>query len=213
MNTQNPFVITISRQVGSGGHSVGGVLAKKLDVRYCDKYLLETLEKKFNLSASSIERLKGEKKGWLAEMFSKVSPLPTLEALGYKTKYAEDFNPGVTTDDIFKAEVEILKGFAQMGSCVIAGRSGFFVFKNHPNRLNVLVTAPLEYRIRRVMSRQGLTEEEAEKLIRELDQARENYIQRYTGSSRFDARNYDLVINTEGHTEEEVADLILKYIG
>ena len=213
MNTQNPFVITISRQVGSGGHTVGGILANKLDVRYCDKYLLETLEKKFNLSASTIERLKGEKKGWLTDIFSKVSPLPTLKALGYNSKYSEDFTREVTTDDIFKAEVEILKGFAQMGSCVIAGRLGFFVFKNHPNRLNVLVTASLENRIRRVMTQEGLSEEEAAKSIAWLDQARENYIQRYTATSRFDARNYDLVVSTDGHSEEEIADLIIKYIG
>ena len=213
MNTQNPFVITLSRQVGSGGHTVGKILAERLDVRYCDKYLLESLEKRFDLSADHIEKLKSEKKGWLAEIFSKVSPLPTLEALGYNSNYSKDFTPEVTTDDIFKAEVEILKSFAQMGSCVVAGRLGFFVFRNHPNKLNMLVTASLENRIQRIMTKQGLPEEEAAKLIEKLDQARENYVQRYTGTSRYDARNYDLVINTDGHSEQEIADLILDYIG
>ena len=213
MNTQNPFVITLSRQVGSGGHTVGKILAERLDVRYCDKYLLESLEKRFDLSADHIEKLKSEKKGWLAEIFSKVSPLPTLEALGYNSNYSKDFTPEVTTDDIFKAEVEILKSFAQMGSCVVAGRLGFFVFRNHPNKLNILVTASLENRIQRIMTKQGLSEEDAAKLIEKLDQARENYVQRYTGTSRYDARNYDLVINTDGHSEQEIADLILDYIG
>lgn len=213
MNTQNPFVITLSRQVGSGGHTVGSILAEKLSVRYCDKYLLESLEKRFDLSANHIEKLKSEKKGWLAEIFSKVSPLPSLEALGYNSSYSKDFTPEVTTDDIFKAEVEILNSFAQIGSCVVAGRSGFFVFRNHPNKLNILVTASLENRIRRVMTKQDLSEGDAAKLIEKLDKARENYIQRYTGTSRYDARNYDLVLNTDGHSEQEIADLILSYIG
>ena len=62
MNTKEPFVITISREVGSGGHTVGSILARKLDARYCDKLLLESLEKQFSLSAAAIEKLKGEKK-------------------------------------------------------------------------------------------------------------------------------------------------------
>ncbi len=61
MNTLEPFVITISREVGSGGHTVGSILAEKLNVRYCDKQLIESLEKEFGLSANAIENLKGQK--------------------------------------------------------------------------------------------------------------------------------------------------------
>ena len=75
MNTQEPFVITISREVGSGGHTVGSILAEKLNVRYCDKQLLSSLMKQFDLSASAIERLKGQKKNWLADFINKVSPM------------------------------------------------------------------------------------------------------------------------------------------
>ena len=70
MNTKEPFVITISREVGSGGHTVGSMLAKKLDIRFCDKQLLESLEKQFDLSAGEIEKLKGKKKNWLADFAS-----------------------------------------------------------------------------------------------------------------------------------------------
>ena len=118
----------------------------------------------------------------------------------------------VTSDDIYQAETEILKELANEGSCVIAGRSGFYVFKDHPNHLNVLIIAPEENRIRRVMEKQGLAEESAKALIENIDQTRENYIRRYTGTSRYDARNYDLVLNADGHKEEELADIILSYI-
>ena len=213
MNLQEPFVITISREIGSGGRTVGRVLAEKLNTRYCDKNLIKALEEKFNLTVSGIEKLKGEKKNWLADLIRFISPLPSAQALGVDPKYTQEFRIDVTTDDIYKAETEIIKELAAEGSCVIAGRSGFFVLKDHPNHLHVFITASFDSRVKRVMAKQQLKEETAEALVKDIDQARENYIQRYTGSSRYDSRNYDLVINADGHTEEQIADLILDYIG
>lgn len=213
MKKQEPFIITVSREVGSGGHTVGSILSKKLNVRYCDKQLLEALEKQFNLTSSGIEKLKGEKKSWLADFLKHVSPMPSARVLGLDPKYTQEFAIDVTTDDIYKAEAEILRGFADLGSCVIAGRSGFFVFKDHPNILNVFITASKAHRIDRIMKKQGLSEESAEALIQGIDEKRENYIRRYAGVSRFDARNYDIVLSADGHTEEQLADIILSYIG
>lgn len=213
MNKQEPFIITLSREVGSGGHTVGSILAKKLNVRYCDKLLLESLEKQFNLTSSGIEKLKGEKKSWLADFLKYVSPIPSARIMGLDPKYTQEFKIDVTTDDIYKAEVEILRGFAEMGSCVIAGRSGFFIFKDHPNTLNVFITASRAHRIDRIMRKQGLSEDSAKALIQGIDQERDNYIRRYAGVSRFDARNYDIVLSADAHTEEQLADIILSYIG
>ena len=213
MNLKEPFVITISREVGSGGHTVGRILAEKLNTRYCDKELVKALEEKFNLTASGIEKLKGEKKNWLADFIQFIAPIPSAKTLGVDPKYTQEFRLDITTDDIYKAEKEILEGMAAEGSCVIAGRSGFHVFRDHPNHLNVFITAPVANRIQRVMKKQDLQEESAAAVIESIDKARENYIQRYAGTSRYDARNYDLVINADGHTEEQLADLILSYIG
>ena len=212
MTTKEPFVITISREVGSGGHTVGKILAEKLGTRYCDKELIESLQKEFGLTVSGIERLKGEKKNWLADFINKVSPMPSARTLGVDTKFTKDFRIDVTTDDIFKAEVQILQGFAEMGSCVIAGRSGFFVLKDHPNKLDVFITASDAHRVQRIMKKQGLSEESARAVIKRIDEARENFTQRYAGVSRYDARNYNLVICADGHNEEQIADLILAYI-
>jgi cytidylate kinase len=62
------------------------------------------------------------------------------------------------------------------------------------------------------LRKSGLTENEARKTIEKIDASRENYIQKFTGTSRYDTRNYDLVINMKGKTEEQVADLIMMYI-
>ena len=212
MNTQEPFVITISREVGSGGHTVGRILAEKLNVRYCDKQLLESLEKQFGLSASRIEDLKGEKKSWFADFFEKVTPMPSASALGIDPEYSREFRVEVTTEDIFKAESEILKDFAKLGPCIVAGRSGFFVLKDCPNKLDVFISASLPYRIERVMRKQNLSREDAESVIEKVDKARENYIQRFAGVSRYDSRNYDLCIKADDHSEEELVDMILAYI-
>lgn len=213
MNLNEPFVITISREIGSGGHTVGKILADKLKTFYFDKYLIEQLTKKFNLTTSAIEKLKGEKKNWLVEMLHSLAPVPSAQALDVDAKFSQEFRINVTPDDIYEAETEILKELADEGSCVIAGRSGFYVLRDHPNHLHVFITASEEYRVQRIMRKQCLKEASARALMKSIDEARENYIKRHTGTSRYDARNYDLVLKADAHSEEELANLILSYIG
>jgi cytidylate kinase len=62
------------------------------------------------------------------------------------------------------------------------------------------------------MERQGKTAEEAEAIIRRVDEMRENYVRRHTSTSRYDARNYDLVLNMDGISSDEAVDIILDYI-
>ena len=214
MNTSEKFVITISREIGSCGHTVGRILSEKLGVRYSDKDLIRGLEKEFNLTRSGIEKLKGEKKNWLSDFLTHYAPVPNAkELLGADSKYTVEFRPDITTADVYEAECEILKGIADEGSCVIAGRSGFFVLKDHPNKVDIFITASRENRIARVMKKQGLDLSQAQVLIDGIDKARDNYVSRFTDRSRYDSRNYDLVINADGHTEKEIADIILTYLG
>ena len=117
------------------------------------------------------------------------------------------------TKEIFQAEKEILKGIAEEESCVIAGRSGFFVFREHPNRLSILIQASMPFRVARVMRKQNITEDEARKIIEKVDEMRENYVKEYTKTSRYDTRNYNLVISADGKTEDEIVDIIMKFIG
>ena len=212
MNLKEPFVITVSREIGSGGHTVGQILADRLNTRYCDRNLVETLEDKFNLSIEEIEKRKGEKKNWLADFFQHITPFPLAKDMGADAQFTQEFRRDVTTDDIYKAETEILLELANEGSCVIAGRSGFYVFRNHPNHLSIFITASDSNRVQRVMRKQNMTEEAATALINDIDRKRENYIRRYTGTSRYDIRNYDLVLNADGHTEEQLVDIILSYL-
>ena len=213
MNKNEKFVVTINRELGSGGRTVGENLAERLGVPYYDKALVKALQEKYHLTVEEIEKLKGQKHDWWADFKRVVTIGGGLKNTSYYQVAMGEEPELLTTEEMFSAEKEILKGMAEDESCVIAGRSGFHIFRNHPNHLSVLILAPMEQRIQRVMSRQGVTRDEAEKAIRKVDQMRENYVQKYTRTSRYDARNYDLVINMAGKTEDEVADIILDYIG
>lgn len=205
MNKNEKFVITINRELGSGGRTVGRKLAEKLDVGFYDKTLIRELTEKFNLTVEEVEKMKGNSRSWWINFVNKISVTPTGQVP------AKLDIP--TTEEMFKVETEILKGIADTASCVVAGRSGFYVFRDEPNSMSILIQASMPFRIERVMRKQNLTEDEARKTIEKVDKMRENYVQKYTKTSRYDTRNYDLVISADGKTEDEIVELIMEYIG
>ena len=214
MDKNQKYVITINRELGSGGRTVGRKLAEKLNVPFYDKALINELKKKFNLNTEQIEKLKSGKSDWWREFINSALYLGQgMNELWYYQRMTGKEGYLVTSSDMFEQDKEILTRVAEEESCIVAGRSGFSVFANHPNHLSILIQAPLEYRIQRIMTKQELTREEAEKIIKKVDEIRENYVKKYSGTSRYDTRNYDLVINMEGKTEDEAVDLILQYIG
>jgi len=214
MNKNQKYVITINRELGSGGRTVGRKLSEKLNVAFYDKALINELKSKFKLDTEQIEKLKGTKSDWWREFINSALYLGQgMNELWYYQRMTGPDAYLVTSNDMFKVEREILENVAAEASCIVAGRSAFSVFANHPNHLSILIQAPLEHRIERIMTKQNLTHEEAEKIIKKVDELRESYVKKYTGTSRYDTRNYDLVINMEGKTEDQAVDLILQYIG
>ena len=214
MNTSDKFVITINRELGSGGKTVAKKLAEKLGVPYYDKTHLQSIEDKEGLNDEEIERLKTKKRTWWPD-FKRIVELDGGFAVSIYDNLPNFAIPEKNdTDEKYRTEQEILKGIVDAESCVVAGRCSNITFKDHPNHLNVWIQSPIECRIDRVMKKKGIaSREEAEKFIREVDQMREDYVKRHTGASRYDTRNYDLVISMEGKTEEDAVDLILKHIG
>ena len=203
MNINNKFIITINRELGSGGRTVGRKLAEKLGVEYFDKAVIKALEERYNLTAEQIEHLKGQETGWWAEFKRKM----TFSEAEY------DLNQtNIETEDVFRAETQILKALAKENSCVIAGRTAFYMFRDHPNHLSILIQASIPCRMARVAREQNMSKEEARLTIDKVDRMRENYVREFTGTSRYDTRNYQLVISADGKTEEQMADLIMQYI-
>ena len=213
MKLNDPFVITISREIGTGGGSVGRKLAEKLNVNYINKQLMQALEEKFNLTSGGIEHLKNKKKNWFTDLFEQVSPSTkaTMKVGGYT--FSRGFQEAITVEDVYNAEKEILNALADEGSCIITGRSAFFVLKDRPNKVDIFITASKERRIERIMTKQNVSREEAVRLIKTIDEGRDNYVKRYTGLSRYDMRNYDLILDMDYLTEDEAVEKIISFIG
>lgn len=209
INKENKFVITVNRELGSGGRTVGRKLAERLGVKYYDKALIEGLTKEYDLTVEEIEDIKAQKKSWWNE-FNNFYHYYVNHNTSTKPMEAETV---LTTGSMMATERRILTALAEKESCVVAGRSGFLVFREQPNHLSIFIQASMENRIERVMRKQQLSREEAVAAIEKVDKGRETFIQKYADTSRYDTRNYDLVINMDGLTEDAAADVIMAYIG
>ncbi len=205
MNKNEKFVITLNRELGSGGRTVGRKLAERLEVKYYDKALIEGLTKEFGLTVDEIEKFKAQKKSWWNEFNNY-----------YKTRNSTtlpmEAETVLTNETMMETEMRILQNLAAHESCVVAGRSGFLVFREWPNHISIFIQAPLEKRIERLRRKKGIDREEAIGIIEKVDKARETFIQKYAKTSRYDTRNYDIVLNTDGLTEDEAVDIIMAYI-
>ena len=113
---------------------------------------------------------------------------------------------------MFETEKRILQELATESSCVVAGRTGFIVFREWPNHLNIFIQASMEHRVQRVMYRQNVSEQEARDIIAKMDASREAYIKKYENTSRYDTRNYQLVISMDDLSEDDAVEIIMDYI-
>ena len=148
MDKNQKFVITINRELGSGGRTVGRKLAEKLNVPYYDKLLIQSLQDKYKLSVEEIEKEKGNKHQWLNYLKNAfVAINQNKDELWYYQMVNGELGDMVTSEDMFKVEQEILKEAAEEQSCIVAGRSGFYVFANHSNHVSIMIQAPMEQRI------------------------------------------------------------------
>ena len=206
MNKNEKFVITINREVGTGGRTVGRKLAEKLGVKYCDKAVIDGLTQKFGLSPERIEEIKAQKKSWWNDINNYYQTLVGSASMPMEAEVKLD------NASMFETEKQILQNLAAHESCVVAGRTGFMVFREWPNHLNVFIQASMAYRIQRVMRRQKVSEQEARDIIAKMDATREAYIKKYEDTSRYDTRNYQLVISMDDLSEDDVAEIILDYI-
>ena len=206
MNKNEKFVITINREVGTGGRTVGRKLAEKLGVKYCDKAVIDGLTQKFGLSPERIEEIKAQKKSWWNDINNYYQTLVGSASMPMEAEVKLD------NASMFETEKQILQNLAAHESCVVAGRTGFMVFCEWPNHLNVFIQASMAYRIQRVMRRQKVSEQEARDIIAKMDATREAYIKKYEDTSRYDTRNYQLVISMDDLSEDDAAEIILDYI-
>ena len=202
MNKKEKFVITINRELGSGGRTVGRKLAEQLGAKYYDKAIVQGLTEKYSLSIEEIEKLKAQEKStWWDELQERCKSLLSAN---------QQEKP--STSAMFETERKILEGLAREESCVVAGRSAFLIFRDYPNRLNVFIQASTEHRIERLIKKRGVSYAAALDILDEVDEGREAYLKRYSDRSRYDTRNYDVVLSMDHMTEDDAVAVIMEFV-
>ena len=188
MNKNEKFVITINRQFGTGGHEIGAGLARRLNVKLIDKQILRAVAERFNLTEREAENLEDKRPSWW-EYFSWF-----YQHVLSRSEYIPAARD-ITSRQLFFAQAAAMRRIAAEESCVIIGRCGFDVFKDHPNKLRIFLHSPLERRLKRIMDKYGGNEEKARIMIEDNDYTRELYTKSFTGKDWYDARNYDLTLD------------------
>jgi len=199
------FVITINREAGSGGKEIAEKLGELLGVKVYGKEILATIREKYNLTEEDVEKIKATKPGWWADFCRFYKQFGTTAAIAY-----ESFE--VDSKQLYQEEEQLLKDLASQESCIIVGRTGFHIFKDNPDAMRLLIIADPECRIKRLMERQNVDEQGAREIMERADKARENYTKSFAGTSRYDARNYDMVINVSGFTTGQVARFLAENV-
>ena len=199
------FVITINREAGSGGKEIAEKLGKLLGVKVYGKEILASIMDKYNLSKEDVEQIKATKRNWWSDFCRFYKQFGTTAAIAY-----ESFE--VDSVQLYQEEEKILKELAEQESCIIVGRTGFHTFKDNPDAMRLLIIANPECRIKRLMERQSVNEQGALEIMERADKARENYTKAFAGTSRYDARNYDMVLNVSGFTTDQVAQFLAENV-
>ena len=191
------MLITIGREHGSGGHDVARLLAKKLDIPCFDK---EIVDEAAEQSPFSKEILDSYDEKRVAAFFMPVSHFGGLDG-GFQLNM-----------QVAAAQFDAVRSLARQNSGIFVGRCADYVLRGKPELLRVFIRAPLARRIQTLMERKHIDEDQAKKLIREVDKDRSSYYRYYTDQIWGEAGNYDLVIDSSRFGVEGTVAVIMSAI-
>ena len=181
-------VITIARQYGSGGRTIGQMLSEELGIPYYDKELL----KKASEDSGIHERLFAG-----ADEKLKNSPLLRITKKVYQGQLIPPESGGFTSmENLFNYQAKVIKELAEEESCIIIGRCADYVLRDYDNVLSVFVHAPEAYCIEQAKAKLSMPDKEIRKYIQKTAKERPEYYKHYTGREWTDARNYDLCLDS-----------------
>ena len=205
MNKEEKFVITISRQFGTGGHEIGAELARRLGVKLLDKQIMNEVASRICAVEDAVEKIEARNPLWRDD-FTQF----------YRNYMASAEYNGLehdqTSRQLFDAQAEAIKKIASMESCVIIGRCGFHIFRDHPNVLKIFVHAEDDCRKRRIATKYDISESDAAAMIVDNDYSRELYTKTFTGTDWTDARNYDVTLNLRKFGVNGAVDFLMQCI-
>ena len=199
------IIINIGRQLGSGGHDIGRMLALDFQARYYDREILNLAAKESGFAPEIFEQ-NDEKKGF----FRSCLHLPYNNGSGGTDFYQNDFSQ----EGLFKFQSDAIRKAALESSCVFVGRCADYVLRDFPNVVNIFITASIDFRINQVMEKQHITHQEALKRIEHGESKRAEFYNYYTGKKWGYAPSYDLCIDSSVlglmETEKFISEFIRK---
>lgn len=197
------YIITIGRQLGSGGAEIGQKLADILGFKYIDREIISKASEILAVPEKNLESMEEKTHSiWESLWHAGLSDLSYLP---------EDFFMP-TGRQLFDAQTKAIKEMTSQNSCVIVGRCGSEIFREHPGHISVFLHGADEFRINRMKDILQKSEEETLKAIRKEDKARARYYNTYTGREWLDASAYDLCIETSKIGIEGSIEIIKEYI-
>lgn len=201
------IIINVGRQLGSGGHDIGRMLALDFGAKYYDRELLNLAAKESGLSEQVFER-NDERKSFLHTFLH----LPNaLSGESYTRQ-------GFTQDSVFQFQSDAIRKAADEGSCVFVGRCADYILREYNNVVNIFITASMDFRVQQVMAKQNFPSPlEARRFIEQRESRRADYYNYYTGKKWGHAASYDLCIDSSilglVDTEKFIAQFIRKRFG
>ena len=174
-------VITISREFGSGGRTIGKLVAERLGIPCYDQELIETIEEKSGLTKEFIAENSeyAKRGGWLANAFADRS----IRGLSVQ-------------DYIWTIQRQTILELAEQGPCVIVGRCADYILKDKADLLTVFIHASVEARAKRIVEKYGESAESPEKRLRDKDIRRSSYYHFYTDVEWGICKNYDVSLDS-----------------
>ncbi len=191
-------IITISREFGSGGRTIGREVAKRLGIPFYDKELVEQIALESGFAPKFIEE-NGEH-------------APGKSRLSYA--FASQGIPGImnglsTADFLWSIQCSVILQLAEKGPCVIVGRNADYILKDRKDVLDVFIHADMDYRADRIVRLYGESEKSPVARLQEKDKRRQINYQHYTGQVWGNANNYDLCLNSASIGIENCVDIIV----
>jgi cytidylate kinase len=202
-------VVTIRGHRGSGAPEIGKQVAERLHADYVDREIIAQV-------AGRLHRLEGEVRekempastllGRIAEALEYSYP----SDLGVAGAYLPTWEIPLNDARYLQALESVVRELARSPSIVIRGRGSQFILKDHPATLHVLVVAPPEVRLKRVMEEMKLGSEAAKQEVERFDQSSHEFIKRYFHAEIEDPVYYDLVINTGRFSFQEAVSMVVE---
>ena len=205
MNKEEKFVITISRQFGTGGHEIGAELARRLGVKLLDKQILNEVASRMEAVEDAVEKIEARNPLWRDDFTN-----------FYRTYMANAEYNGMeqeqTSRKLFRAQADAIRRIADEESCIIIGRCGFDIFADHPNALKIFIHSTMDVRKRRIAEKYDISESDAAAMIVDNDYSRELYTKTFTGRDWKDATNYDISLDVRKFGVNGAVDFLMHCI-